>query len=139
MAVRYVKSIHFFKAFADGFHRAGIGDGPQDVGNAVVLGEIVLRFVEFDPFPDDAGKALVLAVGQEYRFRLGGTGVKAVSYTHLRKGEARIMAEGLTEDSAMDLVQREKARFIVAEPCKPLVDWHQELMDGERPGFLRCV
>lgn len=83
MAVRYVKSIHFFKAFADGFHRAGIGDGPQDVGNAVVRGEIVLRFVEFDPFPDDAGKALVLAVGQEYRFRLGGTGVKVLNAVQL--------------------------------------------------------
>ena len=43
---------------------------------------------------------------------------------------------GFTLFALMDLVQREKARFIVAEPCKPLVDWHQELMDGERPGFL---
>lgn len=50
----------------------GSETGHQDVGDAVFRGEIVLRFVEFDPFPDDAGKALVLAVGQEYRFRLGG-------------------------------------------------------------------
>ena len=35
---------------------------------------------------------------------------------------------GFTLFALMDLVQREKARFIVAEPCKPLVDWHQELM-----------
>ena len=33
---------------------------------------------------------------------------------------------GFTLFALMALVQREKARFIVAEPCKPLVDWHQE-------------
>lgn len=24
----------------------------------------------------------------------------------------------------------------MAEPCKPLIDWHKELMNQERPGFL---
>lgn len=43
---------------------------------------------------------------------------------------------GFTLFALMDQIRREKARFIVAEPCKPLLDWHKELMDQERPGFL---
>ena len=43
---------------------------------------------------------------------------------------------GFTLFSLMDQVQREKASFVVAEPCRELVDWHREFLDGERPGFL---
>lgn len=43
---------------------------------------------------------------------------------------------GFTLFALMDQIRREKARFIVAEPCKPLIDWHKELMNQERPGFL---
>ncbi len=40
---------------------------------------------------------------------------------------------GFTLFTLMDQIRREKARFIVAEPCKPLIDWHKELMNQERP------
>ena len=43
---------------------------------------------------------------------------------------------GFTLFALMDQIRREKARFIVAEPCKPLIDWHKELINQERPGFL---
>lgn len=43
---------------------------------------------------------------------------------------------GFTLFALMDQVQREKASFIVGEPCKHLVDWHEQLLDKERPGFL---
>lgn len=44
---------------------------------------------------------------------------------------------GFTLFSLMDEIQKEKAAFIVAEPCKELIDWHQRLLDKERPGFLQ--
>lgn len=43
---------------------------------------------------------------------------------------------GFTLFALMDQVQREKASFIVGEPCKQLVGWHEQLMNNERPGFL---
>lgn len=43
---------------------------------------------------------------------------------------------GFTLFALMDQIQREKASFIVAEPCRELVEWHREFLDGERPGFL---
>lgn len=43
---------------------------------------------------------------------------------------------GYTLFALMDQIRREKARFIVAEPCKQLVDWHRDLLDHVQPGFL---
>ncbi len=43
---------------------------------------------------------------------------------------------GYTLFALMDEVQREKAAFIVAEPCRDLVEWHEKHLDAVKPGFL---
>ena len=63
----------------------------------------------------------------------------------------KLASTTLPDGSILDLWERDGFHFLLrdgvqlassfshgsnAEPCKPLVDWHQELMDGERPGFL---
>ncbi len=44
---------------------------------------------------------------------------------------------GYTLFALMDEIQREKATFIVAEPCHDLVKWHEKHLDAVKPGFLQ--
>lgn len=44
---------------------------------------------------------------------------------------------GYTLFGLMDQVQREKARFVVAEPCSELIGWHNSVLDKEHPGILQ--
>lgn len=43
---------------------------------------------------------------------------------------------GYTVFSLMDEIQREKASFVIAEPCVELVQWHEKYLSEVRPGFL---
>ncbi len=43
---------------------------------------------------------------------------------------------GYTLFALMDEIQREKAAFVVAEPCKELISWHEKHLPAEKPGFL---
>lgn len=43
---------------------------------------------------------------------------------------------GFSLFALMELVNREKALFMVAEPCRELIDWHREFLNETHPDFL---
>ena len=87
------------------------------------------------------GSVLDLWERDGFHFLLRDGVQTASSFSHgSRANQPSFLLDGLslgfTLFALMDQIRREKARFIVAEPCKPLIDWHKELMNQERPGFL---
>ena len=57
-----------------------------------------------------------------------------------RANQPTILIDGLglgfLLKGAMEQINKEKASFIVAEPCSDLVEWHEKLLGNLRPGML---
>ena len=83
VTIRNVKDGYFLEALANGCDGIVIRHRPEQVGHAVIAGELVFRLVELNPLQDGGGNALVLAVGQEDGLRLGGAGIEVVDAVQL--------------------------------------------------------